>query len=1190
MSNSSNKAYQQNHNQGQINNADIIIIYKNADSGESQELISINLRELCDATLKSQQKNQEFRHRATEKGSEIHVYVPLGLVERKEQPRRDLHTTVQHREVYQLEKEVISHIYEHDEFLQQVIGQTSTGGNKHIAIIGEPGAGKTTLLGAIASFILNRNTNSCPSSQAVKGENNKENLAIFIPLARLGGKTLENYLLETWLSEAMALVYPEVIITQKIKEQLENQLKQRFQKGVVWLLLDGVDEMSSDSSTKLLNTFKQQLTLWLTQARIVLTCRLNVWDAQVKNPLGEFNTYKTQDFKPEDIDKFIQEWFACASVSERGEQLQAKLREPGREVIYELVKNPLRLSLLCQIFYIDKQAELPKTKAGLYQKFIRYFYEWKTNDIENKQELHSALAKLALEGMENVSRFSLSEQFAKDKMGEDLFKLACDLGWLNLVNRDTETDEAVYAFFHTTFQEYFAACAISDAEFFLPQPKDINETVKYKRYRVFEPQWKEVILLWLGLENQKTKPLEEISSIDDIEKVMKKWEREDIIFNLMLFRDGTCELYSYKALFLLAAGIVEFREHVSVKDIVNQVVQFLGHYVFREEAKKALEQTDRAEAINALVDLIYQSKDERASLQAIEILGNIGKNSPKAIATLVDLIDNPQDENFQRIAAESLGKIDKNNAKAIETLVDLIDKAQDQQFWSQAAESLAKIDRNNKKAIQVLVIYLIISYGYEEQIYHFIALDILEEIGNDNPEVIAVLLDFINGYQEDKNFSQPPIKDKDFYKPVIKILPKIVKKNPEVIAVLVNLMNNSPNKYIRKLAISGLGKMGKNNSEVISELVNLINNYKNEDILKLERESLEEFSKDNSEASVKLDEIIDSLDNKSIRQEAVQSLGEIGKDNPEVIATLIKLIDNSQNEDIYEQAAQSLGEIGKDNPEVIATLIKLIDNSQNEDICWQAAYSLGRIDKGNPKAIDTLINLIDKSQKPETRRLRAYQLGAIDQNNAKAINTLTELIDDKSQHEAIHLLAAYSLGEINPGNSKAIITLINLIEKSQHGSISSTASHYLGEIAKNHLTAITALVELIDKTQNENIIQKAAKALGEIGQDNSKAISALIKLIDTSQDELTDIGLQAIRSLEKIGKNNSETIAGLAPLITKVQDSSTYWYWTLVGILWKCIENTPYPIYYEAWQQGVKINLSQKTPEKKSLLRKFFGF
>ena len=333
-----------------------------SDGEDRTKLPLINWAELCDATLKRQQQSQGLRHKATEKGFEINVHVPLGLVQRKEQPRRNMVENAQMGEVYQLEKEVISQIYEHEEFLQQVIGQTPKGRNNHVAIIGEPGAGKTTLLGAIASFILNQNHTPSPQTLAQRGEN----LAIFVSLASLQGRTLEDYILKTWLSEAMELV-SDVVLTAEIKIQLEHQLKQRFKKDEVWLLLDGVDEMGLDSSPRaLLGTIQKQLTSWLTHARVALTCRLNVWDASLNNPLSGFDTYKTQNFQSEGIDKFIKVWFSYANLSQRGEQLQAKLKEAGRERICELVKNPLRLSLLCQIFYLDKQAELPKTKAGLY--------------------------------------------------------------------------------------------------------------------------------------------------------------------------------------------------------------------------------------------------------------------------------------------------------------------------------------------------------------------------------------------------------------------------------------------------------------------------------------------------------------------------------------------------------------------------------------------------------------------------------------------------------------------------------------------------------------------------------------------------------------------------------------------------------------------------------------------------------
>jgi predicted NACHT family NTPase len=99
---------------------------------------------------------------------------------------------------------------------------------------------------------------------------------------------------------------------------MEDSLVELFNRGRVWLLLDGVDEMTVGAygNAPLQAIAKQLTTGWVSSARVVLTCRLNVWDAG-KNALERFDTYRTLEFsygdgkKPDSdqVKQFISKWF-----------------------------------------------------------------------------------------------------------------------------------------------------------------------------------------------------------------------------------------------------------------------------------------------------------------------------------------------------------------------------------------------------------------------------------------------------------------------------------------------------------------------------------------------------------------------------------------------------------------------------------------------------------------------------------------------------------------------------------------------------------------------------------------------------------------------------------------------------------------------------------------------------------------
>ncbi len=342
--------------------------------------------------------------------------------------------------------------------------------------------------------------------------------------------------------------------------------------------------------------------------------------------------------------------------------------------------------------------DLPDTKAKLYQRFVTTLYQWKKPHLNwsQQQDLNAALGNLALAGMLNeTERFQLRESVGYRVIGASQFELACRLGWLNLVARDGETLEGIYAFYHPTFQEYFAAFAVEDWHFFLNHiPK--NPQHPDARYRIFEKQWKEVILLWLGREE------------------VGKEEKEAFIKALVEFEDRS-GFYRVRAYFLAAAGIAELKDCRLADKIVSQIVQW-SFVCFSEDkqewwspldpveegSREILKETDRKRAISALVELIRDSGSENTRKHAAIKLGEIDKNHLEAILLDEYPIFFSGHGDTRMIVADSLGQIGKDIPLAGTTV--LLDACQPSiPTWWQETESLRNISQDNPVAIATLV-------------------------------------------------------------------------------------------------------------------------------------------------------------------------------------------------------------------------------------------------------------------------------------------------------------------------------------------------------------------------------------------------------------------------------------------------------------------------------------------------------
>ena len=594
----------------------------------------VNWIAICGEMLGKQKDARQLRKEATAIGAEVNVYVPLDLLEHKEQTRSKQNKgDSDQRNQYQ-ELKVLK-TYEHNDFLKSLTDRQSK--NKHIAIVGEAGAGKTTLLARIADEL-----------------DEKQKLQIFVSLADLRERSLEDHIYRNWLPNALG------VHKDSINAEQENDLFKQFQSGEIWLLLDGLDEMGAKSSADALEKINREIREVIGQSRVVLTSRLNVWDAYL-NRLSGFDTFRMGDFSPEQVDKFISDWFVAVEKPESAPILQAKLKEPNRDRIRDMVRHPLRLALLCQAFYRDLNTELPETKAGLYELFVRYFYEWKPNIVDEdltqdtlREELHLALGKLAIAGIDGDAGFRLSRSLAVKEMGDRLFNLASKVGWLTLIERD-EQDQAVYTFYHASFQEYFAALAVQalDSEYFLPTECDSNnfDSIKPKKYRVFCQEWKDIILFWMGRL--------------DIENFMK----EMLIYKLMLFQDNCGDFYRFRALCIATECLSEFSQIEYADLLISKITSYgfihnLDKYTrylynnnYKEEVRSILKKTRVKELIINLEKRIFQCADREENedptndfyledFELAKILSFVDSSNQLSTNKIIDVLDNNKRYHF----------------------------------------------------------------------------------------------------------------------------------------------------------------------------------------------------------------------------------------------------------------------------------------------------------------------------------------------------------------------------------------------------------------------------------------------------------------------------------------------------------------------------------------------------------------
>jgi len=326
----------------------------------------------------------------------------------------------------------------------------------------------------------------------------------------------------------------------------------------------------------------------------------------------------------------------------------------------------------------------------LYEQFVDEFYKqkWKQEKIsttaEQRKHLNTALGELAREAIDKEeTRFRLRHDFVCEFLGDpdepnSLFQLALQLGWLNQVGVEAENRmKVVYAFFHPTFQEYFAALAIRDWDFFLNHIPE-NPSHPNASYRIFELQWKEPYFLWIGR--------------SDVLKLLKV----QALYELSKFQDNAGGFYTFKAYFLAAASMGEFRDYSEnmSEEVISDTVKYASGYSdYQNQIWSSFPDPIRQEARTIILNGLDSEKAKKYLLQLIDVCENSAIRWHIAV-TLESLgISNRKIKSIVNTGVTST--LEPHLARAVEKLKTIIKSRKNTNLLSLNSEDLAPNDIDN---------------------------------------------------------------------------------------------------------------------------------------------------------------------------------------------------------------------------------------------------------------------------------------------------------------------------------------------------------------------------------------------------------------------------------------------------------------------------------------------------------------
>src|SRR5258708_211271 len=386
-----------------------------------------------------------------------------------------------------------------------------------------------------------------------------------------------------------------------------------------------------------------QLATRYHRSRVVVTARKAGYQQRAR--LDGFTELEVLDFRPEDIEQFVRNWFAGSPSLNQyvsAANLNAKLARNPR--LRTLAANPLLLSLIVIVY--EDQLDLPDRRAELYRQCVdTLLTKWDTSrDIRRRREFKPEHKRQLLEEVawrfHNQGKRYVPESELLSHIESFLPTVGLPSGQSIRILEEITAENGLlkeqarhwYGFLHLTLQEYFVA-------------QHIAKHGQFEKLLIHlgDPWWEEVLLLYAGLTPDASSLLQQLTESGNY-----TFMQEDVFHTRLLFA-GQC-----------LAARPTIRQLSLREDILSRLFEVLTstpYSLTREHISNTLAEIGGIEINTHLVHLLANDKQNiTVHLFIADALGKLGERTvaPELMRLLAD---DKQNRAVRLFIADALGKL-----------------------------------------------------------------------------------------------------------------------------------------------------------------------------------------------------------------------------------------------------------------------------------------------------------------------------------------------------------------------------------------------------------------------------------------------------------------------------------------------------------------------------------------------------